>query len=585
MMRLSVPLLVVAMLWSVAPASAGTQDSIIKLFSADYYLTRDDKKVPELKVTENIVAEFPNFDQSHGILRAIPATYKDHSLELQVSSVRKGNGEKWSYSTYTENDNMVLKIGDADKYVRGEQTYVIEYTMRGVIMDTREGQEFFWDVNGDQWQQPFQKAEARLHIPADIAKGLQTPSRCYTGKFGSQQSNCDIHYSYDRGDDRVITVATKAGTPLQAGETLSLEFGFAGGTFAPYTPSAREMSRLAMMAAAVVLPPLLTLFVVIRNYLRTGRDPKGKGTIVPQYLPPKDVSVLASSAVLNEGFQSKAASATMIDLAVRHYLKVYEVGEKGIFKNVDYEVELIKSPDSLHPDEQGVVDMLFGSPASVGDRVALASLKTSLATKAQKLGEAVEKRTSDAGYFTKTPSKAKAPYYITAVVLMVAGFILFGLTTPLAIGLLVSAAILGIGAFAMPARTSQGVELREYLHGLRDYIKMAEADRLKLLQSPRGGLTEKIDTGDNKQLVKLYERLLPYAMLFGLEKEWAKTMAPLYDQQPDWYSGHTAFNAAWFAGSLSGFNTTAGTAFSPPSSSGSGGGAGGGGGGGGGGTW
>ena len=119
-------------------------------------------------------------------------------------------------------------------------------------------------------------------------------------------------------------------------------------------------------------------------------------------------------------------------------------------------------------------------------------------------------------------------------------------------------------------------------------MKLAEAERIKVLQSPRGDLTQKVAVDDHRQLVKLYEKLLPYAMLFGIEKDWAKEMAGLYEAAPDWYTGNAAFNAAWFATSFSAFSASAATTFTPPSdssASGFGGGAGGGGGGGGGGGW
>jgi uncharacterized membrane protein len=137
----------------------------------------------------------------------------------------------------------------------------------------------------------------------------------------------------------------------------------------------------------------------------------------------------------------------------------------------------------------------------------------------------------------------------------------------------------------MPARTVQGVTLREYLLGLKLYMQMTEADRIKVMQSPRGELTEKIDTSDTARLVKLYEKLLPYAMLFGIEKDWAKEFAALYTETPEWYSGHSGFSAAYFAGSMASFGAASTASFTAPSSSGSGGSAGGGGGGGGGGGW
>jgi uncharacterized membrane protein YgcG len=156
---------------------------------------------------------------------------------------------------------------------------------------------------------------------------------------------------------------------------------------------------------------------------------------------------------------------------------------------------------------------------------------------------------------------------------------------PFTAGIAGAGIIVMIASQFMPARTALGVEKREYLLGLKLYMKMAEADRLKALQSPRGELTEKINVADNTQLVKLYEKLLPYAMLFGIEKDWAKEFSALYTESPDWYAGHSAFNAAYFAGSMASFGTASTQSFTPPSSSGSGGSSGGGGGGGGGGGW
>ena len=197
----------------------------------------------------------------------------------------------------------------------------------------------------------------------------------------------------------------------------------------------------------------------------------------------------------------------------------------------------------------------------------------------------------DQGYLANNPGKAKAPMIVMGVLMLVGGIGLLTTGTTwagLAAGLAVSGIILGIFSKFMPARTAKGVETREYLAGLKYYMKVAEAERLRILQSPHGKLTDKVDTGDGKALVKLYERVLPYAVLFGIEKDWAKEMAPLYEAaggSPDWYAGNGAFNAVVFANAMSGFSTAGVASFSAPSSSAGGGSAGGGGGGGGGGGW
>ncbi len=552
------------------PVSAGVQDFTINSFTADYYLSRDEAKVSELRVDETIVATFPQTDQNHGLLRAIPKSYKNHSLELTVQKVTNGVGKKIDYTTSTENDNLVLKIGDPEAYVHGQQQYMISYTMRGVASMQADQDEFYWDINGDQWPQAMGVVTARVHMTPDIASEVSRDAVCYTGPQGSLLNDCML----SAGSDVIVATTTKS---LAGYETLSVVIGFKPGTFADYQPSMRQILEWLRTAAIIIGPALFALIMVIIGWRRNGRDAKGKGVIVPQYLPPKDTSVLASSFVLQEGHDAKAISATIIDLAVRHYIKIYEVGGK------DYELEVIKAPKDIGPDELSVLTMIFGT-AKVGDRVNMASLKNKLAAESAALGKTISIRTTKAGYFLMRPERARAPYLIIGGILMIVGFF----AAPLGLGLLGAGLILVIGSRAMPARTVSGVELREYLLGMRDYMKLAEAERIKVLQSPHGRLTEKVDVGNKKQLIKLYERLLPYAMLFGIEKEWAKQFANLYQEAPDWYSGHAAFNAVWFASSIGGFNSVSAQAFTAPSSSsgsGFGGGSGGGGGGGGGGGW
>jgi|GEM_PF-1358871 len=64
--------------------------------------------------------------------------------------------------------------------------------------------------------------------------------------------------------------------------------------------------------------------------------------------------------------------------------------------------------------------------------------------------------------------------------------------------------------------------VRRHLAGMREYIRLAEADRLRVLQSPRGA--ERAPAPSGLERILLHERLLPYAILFGQEKEWAQVL-------------------------------------------------------------
>jgi uncharacterized membrane protein len=135
----------------------------------------------------------------------------------------------------------------------------------------------------------------------------------------------------------------------------------------------------------------------------------------------------------------------------------------------------------------------------------------------------------------------------------------------------------------MPQKTLKGVATKEYILGLKKYLSVAEKDRLKFHNAP----------DKNPQR---FEKLLPYAMVLGVEKEWAEQFKDIYKQNPNWYEDRTgspvAFNSLIFVNSLNSFSSEANSSlYSNPSSGASGGsgfsggGSGGGFGGGGGGSW
>lgn len=95
---------------------------------------------------------------------------------------------------------------------------------------------------------------------------------------------------------------------------------------------------------------------------------------------------------------------------------------------------------------------------------------------------------------------------------------------------------------------------------------------------------------------QVFEKFLPYAIMFGITKEWTKKMRRIYGEEyfnhyhPIWFVGpnFASFNADSLASEISSMSShMSSTISSSPSSSGSGGGgfSGGGGGGGGGGGW
>jgi uncharacterized membrane protein YgcG len=583
---MGVGLLLAVLLVALLPirTHASAQDFAIRSFDADYYLTRDVDKRSDMRVVERLVAEFPPYDQNHGIERAIPQEYDGHKVSLEVTSVKNDKGKAWPFTTYESRGNTVLRVGDPDKFVRNLQTYVIEYQLRDVTKDFGDHHELYWDVNGTDWGQPFGSVTARVHMKGDVAKAYQGRFRCIEGAKGST-NGCQASETKN-GDETVLIF--QASRMLYAGENMTLVTAFDDNTFAGYQPTTWErifpwLVAMWLLSGVVVL--IVVIVMLSRAWHRYGKSPDGKGTIIPEYLPPKDISVLTASVILKK--DGKDETAQLIDLAVRHYLKIYETETKGSWfrHKKSYELELVHSLTGLRNEEKKLLELIFGANPEVGSRVTIEAIKSKLYTAAAKL----QKDTTEAqalvdGYLADM-SHARKHYYWIGAMLLLAGTVLLN---P---GVFISGVVTFIVASMFHPLTEKGVEMRDYLRGLEMYMKLAEAERLRVLQSPSGALKTPVNTRSKKQLVKVYERLLPYAIIFGMEKEWAEAFAPLYTQPPDWYVGNWGtFHAATFVGSLNSFTATTGSTFSPPSNSSSsgfsgGGSSGGGGGGGGGGGW
>ena len=103
----------------------------------------------------------------------------------------------------------------------------------------------------------------------------------------------------------------------------------------------------------------------------------------------------------------------------------------------------------------------------------------------------------------------------------------------LQIPVIIVVAILCFGFSGAPERRSQkGSEALEHLQGIRLYLTVAEADRIKVLQSPTGAERTRIDPNDPAAVVKLYEKLLPFAIIWGVEDQWSRTLGERYATTP-----------------------------------------------------
>jgi uncharacterized membrane protein YgcG len=564
-------------------AAQGVNDFTITDYHIDYYLGRDTDSRSTLKTVERITADFPVSDANHGLERSVPKSYDGHQTSLKIETVVDENGAAQEYATREENGNKVLRIGSADRYVHGPHTYVITYTQRDVtryFADTKRD-EFYWDTNGTDWRVPISLLRVRLHLEQGLQTIEGTLPACYFGVAGST-GRCAVSPI----DDGYAASATN----LLAGQNITLAAGFQPGTFGAYQKSLGEQLQqmwvISQVVTAIVAAPLL-LWLNIR-YKRISNRTGEITTIVPEYLPPKDTSITVAGSIAQKA--GPVFSAQLLDLAIRGYLRIYQTRPKSFFRKAQYEIEIISDIASLHDEEQEILRDIFPA-TTVGTRLSLEQLRKQPMQVAKNFQDNDKKLEANLrGAYAIRSRDPVATAWFRRV-----GKICAVLAVPtLSIPLIVVAAGAFILSYVLWPLTDKGLALSRYLEGMKLYIKTAEMDRIRMLQSPEGAekIGMPIDTNDNSLMVKLYERMLPYAVLFRLEKDWNQNLGQYYErlgQSPDWYSGNgTAFNAAVLSASLSDFNSAANYSVASSSSSGGssgGGSSGGGGGGGGGGGW
>lgn len=589
---------------AVAAVPAGVDDFTFVSFDAVYELGRDADDRSVLETTETLVALFPEVDQNRGIRRAIPLHYDGHPVDLEVVSVTDAEGRPRAFDAEADDDDEFLVVTIAgDEYVHGEQAYVITYRQHNVTLqpDDAAVDEFYWDVNGTGWAQPFAVVRAELRVDDDLAAAFTGDAACYRGGAGSGAA-CE---TLQVGTDPAPLLVAEART-IGPFENLTIAAAFEPGTFVPRDESfAASPAAVASAVGALAAFAMLVLALVLR--LTSWRSARG-GTVIAQYEPPEGVSALLAADLADQ--PSRGVTATILERAVSGEVRILDRGAK------QYSVQFMGGPLG-DLDAQSVVRALFSDHPSVGQERALSSKSPALGKRLLAIRKAIADRTVEAGLRRRPAVAGRTAIAVVAVVGAVVAFIgavvaleaVMGggwpFLTLFAGGMSALAALFAVAS--VRPLTVEGRRLRDHLDGLRLFIRLAEADRIRMLQSPDGALRDRArpaagtgtaDPGatstatatDPAEVLRLTERLLPYAVLFGLERQWLQKLAALYEQngqEPGWYAGTSAFDAARFSVAVSSFASASTTSWSgsssSSSSSGSGGGGSSGGGGGGGG--
>jgi len=541
-----------------------------------FYVTIKINPDSSINVSERIDYDFGQ-SQRHGIYRNIPIKYKarggNYNLRISNISIVDESGNPYTFKKSYPGSDINIRIGDEDKLVIGKKTYVINYTIKRAINYFNTHDELYWNATGNNWQVNIESAFVEIILPEEINHN-QIQKECFFGFYGS---NFECESNISNIDGKTI-ISYEHFFQLAPGQGMTIVAGFPKNIVVE--PTIFQKALDIVIDNGILLLPILIFGFLFYRWYKYGRDPKGKGTICAQYNAPDKLTPLEIGIVLDERFDNKDLSAEIINLAVKGYLKIKkEVKKKFILKTEDFILTKLKDEKSLKNNfERKIMKSIFGNEESIK----LSDLKNKFYKDLKDIKKQVYEIIVEKGYFPKNPNKVRAIYLIISIAVGIfifpAGILLGSLGV---FSITVSSIIIFIFSFIMPRKTKKGTLAKEHILGLKEYLIVAEEDRIKFHNTP-------------KKNPKHFEKLLPFAIVLGVEKEWAKKFEAIYTTSPDWYedSHITRFNSIIFINNLSNFSKSASAslASSPSSASSggsgfSGGGVGGGFGGGGGGSW
>ncbi|MEF3130266.1 DUF2207 domain-containing protein [Rhizobium sp. 268] len=608
------------------------------------------EKSGAMTVAETITVNAEGNRINHGIFRDFPLYFTDaegrrRSVDFDMVSVtRDGEDEPW----HTESISGGIRIyaGSADVSVTpGRHRYVFTYKTNRQIRYFDDHAELYWNVTGNGWIFPIRSATATVQLPLGVAA---TDTVFFTGPQGATGKNARVD---EAGASLVF--ATTAPLAAGEGLTFAIRMpkGSIDPPSADMESTwwLKDNRNYFIGFGGLIL----VFAYYTRSWLKVGRDPARGVVVprwdAPEGISPALVNYIDNKGFSGGGWTALASSA--LNLAVRGYVKLedlknsiviqgtgkalgkekFQAGETELLKAVGgagrtltidkANGERVKSVgqsfrSAIEKEHRGkyynsnlaytaggialsaaslVALFVFGSlqPDTIALMLVPTAISVFVAVFFAGFMRSMHRGNSLFGKIIAIIATAVGVFVgisiLAVVVLALASSLVQLHETPMlfAVGGIVLLNILYF--FIMGAPTPLGARMMDGIDGLRQYLTLAEKDRMNTAGAP-------------EMSPQHFETLLPYAVALGVERPWSRTFetwlaaaaagaAAAY--APAWYSGN--FNSGSFSDRVGGFSssmasTIASTIPSPPPSSsssgfGGGGSSGGGGGGGGGGGW
>jgi uncharacterized membrane protein len=275
--------------------------------------------------------------------------------------------------------------------------------------------------------------------------------------------------------------------------------------------------------------------------------------------------------ITNGSFNNKLIPATIVNFAVKRIISIEKIKKKNFFSKDDFslKVENINKLEKVSSIEKMIFERIFGKEKEVR----LSSLKRKFPVYIKEIDKRIDESLTSKGLLSKKSFQVQG-FLVLAIFVMTLFFLIISKLTsfisliPLRglVSALITYLIFVVFLIFMPRRTAKGTDLLWKIKGYELYMRTAEEHRQKFYEKEN-----------------IFEKNLPYAMVFGIADLWVKKMKEMHyidNYHPVWFAGgsFSQLDVDSFVSELD--NLSSNISHSTGTSGGAGGGSGGGGGGG-----
>ncbi|MFA6475627.1 MAG: DUF2207 domain-containing protein [Patescibacteria group bacterium] len=464
-------------------------------------------------VIETIQYDFGDLP-GHGITRTIPTQYVNGLLNDTISV--KLLDSNWPITDESTNQQVFWRIGNPLRTMTGLQTFIIHYQVDGVLTDYQKNNthyvELYWNAIGGEWEVLINLASVTVHLPPD-SDLPDYPAQCYFGPSGST-ATC----TYTKINDGYTAMVSQ----LQPYDYLTVLVAV-NPTVVQMPSQSERYWRIFQNNWSVVFIPLIFLVTITLWWLN--RSVKPSKPLIPIYDVPAGITSPYQAEYLTTGtITNKSIAAELIESA--------RVGElEFVYDQTKKAVSTIRSLGKEGRTDS-VITMLRQLVFSTKTEVELSKTTLYGAGFINLANHEAAALIKQQGWLSQTKQTIKVLLSAYSVVGFIGGGLLIGFGNEQQMRHLVITGIVlfvcGIVSFFFVMRripyNTAGRDVKQLLLGLKWFLSVTETERLKFSQVP-------------KLTPTLFEKLLPYAIVFGVEQQWVKQFETILTEPPHWLHG------------------------------------------------